>query len=143
MSLDRDERAEIAAICDLCAGSVAAVVIAYCRWSDVAYGSVFWTDFHQWRWIRLTLMLTLVTSLAARAGTLPNRKVGILDNPLGYAVVVVPIVVLMMAPSSDSFMAADEGDLLVLMALLGLVHGWGFAFLRSLFRKGLARYQSQ
>lgn len=143
MSLDRVERAEIAVICCLGFGSVAALLIAYGRWGDFATRSVFLSDFEEWHWLRLAVMLTLITSLAARAALVQTRKVGVLENPLSYAVVVVPLVVLMMAPSFDSFLAADGGDILALLALMALVHGWGFWFLRALFRRRLAETQTQ
>jgi hypothetical protein len=139
MSLTRDEFTEIAVVCMLAAGSVAALLVAYGRWSDFGIRSVFLADFHRWHWIRLAMMLTLVTSLAARAGVPQSPKVGILSNPLTYAVVVVPFVVFMMMPPAASFLAAEEGELLVLFGLLGLIHGVGFCFLRALFRKGLDR----
>ena len=138
MAFDGDERTEIAAICCLGLGSIAAILIAYGRWSDFSIKPVFLSDFQQWHWVRVPVISTLITSLAARAAVLPSRKVGILDNPLSYAMIVVPVVILIMAPPVKSFLAADEGEMMALLALMCLLHGWGFWFLRALFRRGLA-----
>lgn len=139
MHLTRENLLEIAAICLLAAGSALSFLVAYARWGDLPYITLFLVEFRRWPWVRVSLMLTMITSLAARAGVLRSTKVGILDSAVTYAVVVVPIAILLLYPGLDRLGVSSDPRVFTLLFLTVVVHGLGFWFLRNLFRRGRAR----
>jgi hypothetical protein len=139
MNLDREGRLEIGALLGIAIGTALSILAAYGRWNDLRVPDVFLIDFQRWSWVRVSLLLTLITALAARAGVLRNEKFGILDSGLLYALVVVPLVLLGLYPGPEFLGKASDGSIFTLSFLLAVVHGFGFAFLRRVYRRRYAR----
>lgn len=104
---------------------------AYGDWSFRPYESLFWLTMPHLPWVRLSLLLTLVTCLAGIAGAHRRSRNGILSSPLMYAGVVIPFVWFVMYPGNAAVGHPYGDDAASTAALLlSLVHGVGFYQIR-------------
>ena len=104
---------------------------AYGDWSFRPDESLFWLTMPHLPWVRLSLLLTLVTCLAGIAGAHRRSRNGILSSPLMYAGVVVPFVWFVMYPGNAA-VGHPYGDSAIgtVLLLLMPLHGLGFYQIR-------------
>lgn len=128
----RNEAKEMAVVAALLVGTAACLIVSYGRWFEPG---VFWMYIDHWPVFRMPLLLTLVTSLAARArGSEPPRD-SMLGNPINYAVAVIPTtVLLLLVPTSGGWERGSETRLFVLLLTTGALHGSALVYLRKLLR---------
>lgn len=91
-------------------------------------------------WIRMTVVLLIVTWTSGVAGALlPREPQGVLNNTLMYAVLVPPLVLVMMHPGPEGLhMVSDEFALTALLLTM-LVHGVGFSLVNEATRQTYRR----
>lgn len=107
------------------------VFVVYGRWGDIGIGDVFWFDIRGFPWLRMSVALTIATGIAGVAGAHRRLGGGILSSAGTYALVVVPLLLLLFYPGPAALNRSSDGNLLYLILLLAFVHGVGFARIRS------------
>ncbi len=106
------------------------VFTIYGEWSLLTNGDLFWHTITRFPWLRLSLLMTLVTCLASIAGARRRSGGTILGSPLTYAFVLVPFVFLMVYPGAAALGRSSDPAAYYLIVLLDLIHGVGFYQIR-------------
>jgi hypothetical protein len=111
----------------------------------VTYGSGV---FVKLPWIRFSVAISLLTCLWAylfwfyllgddKENTRKNRNLTF--NSAGFAIVVIPLDVVLVHPSLSARGLAGEGDYFVLLLMLVLIHGIGFYFMQTEIQESLEK----
>ncbi len=80
-------------------------------------------------WVRPSLLLTLVTGLAAVARPSPLET--ITGTAITFAFVLVPVVFMFAYPGTEALGLRSDGHIFVVLAFLIPIHGVGFALCRN------------
>lgn len=106
-----------------------AIFVVYGEWDLLSYGDLFWRTIHRFPWVRFSLLMTLITSLAAVAGA-HRRSVVILGSPIMYGFVVIPFVLLLTHPGPEALGRFSDPGVFHLIWMLAITHAVGFHQLR-------------
>jgi hypothetical protein len=105
--------------------------LGYGNWGVSPLDPVFRMTFDRVPWVRMSVVMTLVTSIAAVAGANRRSNRAILGSSVTYAVVVIPLLFFLLHPG-PSAIGRPYGDSAVYGILIGLiaVHAVGFHHIR-------------
>ncbi len=120
----------IATVVALPIATAVCIFAVYGEWDLLSYGDLFWRTIQRFPWVRISLLLTLITCLAGVAGA--HRRTGgtILGSSMMYAVVIVPFVLLILYPGTAALGRFSDPAFYYLILLLDVVHGIGFYHIR-------------
>ena len=110
-----------------------AFIVAYGQWDAVGLADIFFMRLQHVAWIRVSLLMTLITGLA---GSVSVRKGGLLESPISYAGIVIPIVVVLMPGITATIGEFEAGAAIKLLILLAVVHGFAFSQVRRVVGGG-------
>ena len=102
-----------------------------------SYGSDL---FHRWPWMRFSIVVSVLTCLWAYAFNF-DREPPAESRSLLFMICVLPVNVLLMYPGAESLGIWSDSRAGILLFILAILHGAGFAFVNSSIVEHLSRHQ--
>lgn len=114
------------------AATTFAILVSTADWSMWGYWSDFFANFNRWPWIRMSLLLTMVTFLSAAANGRQQSKD---DQWLIYGMIQVPFTIALIWPRELGTSGDENGGLLFVLVIL--IHEIAHNVLRSEARRAM------
>jgi hypothetical protein len=125
------DRQALAAVIGMLVGTPLAILLVYGRWSDFGLPPVFLMDFSRWPWLRVSILMTLVTCLTGLAARTMRSQGTVLGSTVTYVAVVVPLVFLLLYPGPAALGRYSDPGVIYAILLFQVVHGLGFRAIRA------------